>query len=141
MNMARKNLIYFIVHTAVGVIIVLLALLGVLGFNEDFANGVIWGASSGFIVTGILGIVSSLRLMRNPKKARMAEMAKNEERNVMIRTKTHASIFYVSLYSECAAVLITAFTGFKEVSVAFAILIVLQIICYIAFATYYSKKY
>lgn len=141
MNMARKSLIYFIVHTAVGVAVLLLVVSGALNLTEKFANGVIWGVLGGFIVTGALGILYAVHLMRHPQKAKMAEIAKNEERTVMIRTKTHAAIFYVSLYTECAAILVTAFTGFREIALAFTVLLIIQAVCYIVFASYYAKKY
>jgi hypothetical protein len=141
MNFSSKNIAAFIVQTAVGVAILLWVLLGHLNLSKDFSSGIIWGVSSGFIAVGIAGIAQSIYMSRHPEKARAAEIVKNEERNVMIRTKTHAAVYYVSIYAECAVILAGALTGFMEVAIAFFFLLVIQIVCFCVFATYYSKKY
>jgi len=78
MNYAKKTLIYFIGHTTIGVIALLFALISNL--SEGYREGVISGISGGFIFTGIMGIIVSIKLIKNPKKALEVEIAKTEER-------------------------------------------------------------
>lgn len=99
------------------------------------------GVAGGFITTGIMGIFYSFRLMKDPKKAKEVEIYKNEERNQFIRLKTHSAIFTVNLYAQCLVILVAGFWGYKEISLVLAGLLVIQLIVYIGFANYYTKKY
>ncbi|WP_434512137.1 hypothetical protein [Desulfitobacterium sp. AusDCA] len=139
MNYAKKTLLYFIGHTAVGIIALLYALIS--NFSDGYREGVISGAVGGFIITGVLGIIVSLRLIRNPKRAAEVEIAKNEERTQLIRMKTNTAIHTVMIYAESAGTLITGLLGFREICLTLATILIVQIILYIGFAYYYYQKY
>jgi hypothetical protein len=139
MNYAKKSLIYFIIHTSVGVIALLFALFSHM--PEGYKSSVLFGMACGFLCSGIPGIILSIRMINNPKKALAVEIAKNEERTQFIRTKTNSSIYTVSLYAECIVTLISSLLGFKEISLIFSILLIAQLFLFIGFANYYGKKY
>lgn len=139
MNYVKKTLAYFILHTCVGIVALIVTLLGNL--PDGYKTGLISGIAGGFLLTGILGIIYSSRLLKNPQKAKAIEIMKNEERVQLIRLKTHASIFSVMLYLECLGVLVAGLLAYREVSVVLAFVLIFQLILYFGFATYYSRKY
>jgi len=139
MNYAKKTLTYFIVHTAIGIIALLFALFGHL--PDGYREGLISGISGGFICTGVLGIIASLRLMKNPKKAMEVEIAKNEERTQLIRMKTHSAIYTIMLYIQSAGTLMAGLLGFRQISITLAAILIIQIVLFIGFANYYTKKF
>lgn len=139
MNYAKKTLVYFVVHTAIGIIALLFALFS--NFSVGYREGAISGIAGGFIFTGILGIIVSINLIKNPKKALEVEIAKTEERTQLIKMKTHASIHTLMIYIISTGTLVTLFLGSREISLTLAAILIIQIILYIGFASYYSKKY
>ncbi|NLI90801.1 MAG: hypothetical protein GX434_00960 [Peptococcaceae bacterium] len=139
MNYAKRILIYFIGHTSIGVIAILYALFG--SYSDAYREGVISGIIGGFILTGILGIIVSIRLMKNPKRAAEVEIAKNEERTQLIRLKTNSAVYTVMLYAESAGTLLTGLLGFREICLTLASVLLIQVILYIGFISYYNKKY
>ncbi|NBJ14068.1 MAG: hypothetical protein FNP40_00525 [Dehalobacter sp. 4CP] len=139
MNYAKKTLIYFIGHTTIGIIALQFAFISNL--SEGYREGVISGIAGGFIFTGILGIIVSIKLIKNPKKAQEVEIAKNEERTQLIRMKTHASIHTLMIYIISIGTLVTLLLGFREISLTLAAILIIQMIMYLGFASYYAKKY
>jgi uncharacterized membrane protein len=139
MNYAKKTLFYFVGLTGIGISALLFALFSNL--FEGYREGVISGIAGGFIFTGILGIIVSIKLINNPKKALEVEIAKNEERTQLIRLKTHASIHTIMIYIISIGTLVTSLLGFREMSLTLATILIIQIILYIGFASYYAKKY
>lgn len=139
MNYVKNTLLYFIGHTAVGII----ALIYVVFSNlpDGAREGTISGIVGGFIITGILGIIISLKLMKNPQKAMEVELAKNEERTQFLRVKTNASVHTVMIYLESAATLLSWLLGFSAICLTLAAILVIQIVLFIGFVSYYNKKY
>jgi uncharacterized membrane protein len=139
MNCVKNNLLYFIGHTTIGIIALIYVLLRNL--PDGSREGMISGIVGGFIITGILGIIISLRLMRNPQRAMEIDLTKNEERTQFLRTKTNASIHTVMIYVESAATLLSWLLGFREISLTLATILAIQIVLFIGFVSYYNKKY
>lgn len=139
MNYGKKNLIFYVLFLLVGICCIIYTILQETSGKS--VNGIIIGLSSGFGVTGILGIISSVKLIRNPKKAEEIEIYKNEERNVFIREKTNSSVYTVCLYIECLAVIITGILGYKIITMTIASLILLKMILWIIIGNHYWKKY
>lgn len=139
MNHAKKSLMYFIAHTTIGIIALLVVLFSNL--PDDYKEGIVFGIAGGFIFTGILGVVTSIRLMKNPKKAKEIEIAKTEERTQLIRMKTNSTIYSIMLYIQCIGTLTAGVLGFKQISITMAVLLLVQLVLYMVFGTYYGKKY
>ena len=136
---AKHSLTSFIVLTVVGLGGLLYAIFWLP--RDNYQQGLIYGVTSGFLLTGILGILYSIHLMRNPKKAKEASIQKDEERTQFIRQKTAVSTAQVTLYLEAFSALIIGLMGYKEISMAIAALLMIQALVASAFAAYYSKKY
>lgn len=139
MTYLKKTLIYFIIHTFIGLIALLVAIFGNLpeGYRESMVSGI----AGGFLVSGVFGIITCLRLMKNPKKAMEAEISKTEERTQFLRMKSNSATYTISIFAESIGTLIAGLLGFREVSLALAALLIAQIIAFIGFANYYSRKY
>ncbi|MCX7711465.1 MAG: hypothetical protein N2484_16615 [Clostridia bacterium] len=139
MNYARRLLTYFIVHTTVGIIALLYILFGQL--PDSFREGMVSGIAGACIVTGIIGIIAGIRLLRNPKKAKEAELSQSEERAQFIRMKAFSSVSTIMLYVECLGTLMTGLMGFKEAAVTLASLIFIHVLLLVGFNYYYGKKF
>ena len=139
MNYARKTLIFFTVFTGVGVIALLTALFCHL--PDSYRVGLVSGTTGGFICTGIIGIITSVHLMKNPKRAAEVELGKSEERTQLIRMKTNSAIYQVMLYLESIGTLVSGLLGYKELSITLAVLLIIQVVLYIGSISYYAKKY
>ena len=139
MNYTKKTLIYFIVHTIIGFIALIFAFFGHL--PDGYREGVISGIAGGFLITGALGIIASIRILKNPIKAKAVEITKNEERTQLIRMKTHSAVFTVMLYLVSLGTLVAGLIGSREISIMLAAVLIIQFVLYIGFVNYYWKKY
>lgn len=139
MNYTKKTLIYFVFHTVIGLIAMLFAFFGNL--PDGYREGVMSGIAGGFVCTGVLGIIFSFRILKNPQRTKAVEISKNEERTQLIRMKTHSAVFTVMLYVESIGTLVAGLMGLKEISILLAIVLLFQFTLYIGFANYYWKKY
>ncbi|MFT8314634.1 MAG: hypothetical protein ABF633_10380 [Clostridium sp.] len=139
MNYAKKNLLFFTIYLSIGIIATLTAIFH--NFPDNYKQGIVSGIAGGFIVPGILGIIITLKLIKNPKKAVQVEIAKTEERTQLIGLKSKSSTYTVVLYCESIATLITGFLGYREASITIAIVLSVQVLLYIGFLCSYSKKY
>ncbi len=99
------------------------------------------GIAGGFIPTGIIGVLISVRLMASPKRAAEVELAKSEERTQLIRVKTNSATYRVMLYLESIGALAAGLLGYKELSLTLAALLAAQVVLYFGFIAYYTKKY
>ena len=135
----KHSLTSFIILTVVGLGGLIYALLALP--QDNYQQGLIYGITSGFVLTGVIGIIYNIHLMRNPKKAKEVSIQKDEERTQFIRQKTAVGTTQVSLYLEAFSALIIGLMGYKEISMAIAALLMIQAIVASAFAAYYSKKY
>lgn len=139
MKVTKKSLTYFIVFTLLGIIALLYAIFVVP--RSDYREGLIYGVSSGFVLVGIVGIVYSIYLMRNPRKAKEVEVQKNEERAQFIRMKSSTTTLMIMLYAECAGVLISGLMGFMEISITLALVLFIQMLVSLVAGMVYAKKY
>jgi hypothetical protein len=139
MKNMKKSLRSFIILTLLGIAGIIYAILFLP--QDNYQQGLIYGITSGFILTGFLGMIYSFYLMRNPKKAKEAELQKNEERTQYIRMKTASSSAQVVLFAECIATLVIGLLGYKEISLTLGVVLFVQMIIGVGFSTYYSRKY
>ncbi|HHW01211.1 MAG TPA: hypothetical protein GXX35_00065 [Thermoanaerobacterales bacterium] len=139
MNYAKKMLIYALIQTAVGIILLLATIF--IHFSDGFKEGVLSGIAGGLVSTGILGIVACLRLIKNPARAMEVEIAKDEERTLFLKAKANSASYSVTLYIEAIGILAAALAGFRETSMTLAVLLLVQLVFNMGFAYYYGQKY
>ncbi|MBI9049920.1 MAG: hypothetical protein JEZ00_10895 [Anaerolineaceae bacterium] len=135
----KHSLTSSIVITVVGISGLLYAIFWLP--RDNYQQGLIYGITSGLLLTGIIGIIYSIYLLRHPEKAKEASIQKDEERTQFIRMKTASSTSQLVLYAEALACLIIGFMGNKEISMVIAIILLSQLAIATIFSTYYSKKH
>ncbi|WMJ79224.1 hypothetical protein RBU49_10015 [Clostridium sp. MB40-C1] len=101
----------------------------------------IYGILFGFGVTGLVGLLMSLKLMRNPEKCEEIELYKNEERSVFIREKTSSKVYSIFIFIESTTIIILGFLGYKFASMIISALLLGKLVMWFILGTYYGKKY
>ena len=139
MSSTKKQLIFFMGQTAIGLVALYFAIF--VPMPDDYRSGVIYGIVGGFLTTGVLGLIASYRLMKNPTKEKAVETAKNEERTIFIRDKANSVTYLFMIYLLSAGTLIAGLMGWRIVSVTLAIILIIQGICKISALTFFAKKY
>lgn len=138
MKYAKKQLVFFIIYLIFGALIFAAAMLW---SPAEKRTGILTGIVSGFLVTGVGGIILSARLLKNPPKAQQVEIAKTEERTQLIRLKTHSAVYYVTVLLICVGTFVTEICGYWEITVTLAALLIVEVVLYVCFSVYYTKKY
>ena len=126
-----------------------LTVVGLIGWavfmflvDETKNTNLIGSFFAGFAAIGILRIIQSTKLLRNPEKAQDYEAMQKDERTVFIANKARSTAFYISILAQCIVSLIAYF--------AFDSLLVCQVLCfttcfqcliYYIFWIFYNKKY
>ena len=138
MKYAKKQLIFFIAYLAAGALICVMALLWAPAGQK---SGIVTGIVSGFLVTGVGGIILSSLLMKNPKKAEQVEISKTEERTRFLRLKTHSTVYIITVFIVCAGTFAAEICGYRDIALTLAALLIIEVILYAGIGIYYSKKY
>ena len=128
---------------------IVLASVGLVGWavfiffvKETKNTNLIGSFFAGFAAIGILRIIQSTKLLRNPEKAQDYEAMQKDERTVFIANKARSIAFYISIIAQCIASIIAYFV--------FDSLLACQLLCYITcfqcllyyvFWIIFNKKY
>ena len=139
MKKFNKSLTTYIIFTVFGAAGFLYAILFLP--RDNYQQGLIYGVTSGFMLIGILGILYSLYLMRNPKKAKEVDVQQKEERTQFIHMKTGSMTAFVMIYVECLAIVVLGLLGHMQLSLAIAAIFVTQTVISLGLKLYFSKKY
>lgn len=138
MKYVKRQIFFFIGYLIIGGLFVVAALLWApAGQREGILSGII----GGFLVTGVGGLIMSTRLLKNPQKAEQTEIMKTEERTKFLRMKTQSTVHSVTLMIVSAATLISLICGYRDITLTLSALLIIEVILYICFGTYYAKKY
>lgn len=138
MKYVKRQILFFIGYLIIGGIFAVAALLWApAGQREGILSGII----GGFLVTGVGGLFLSARLLKNPQKAEQTEIMKTEERTQFLRAKTQSAVHSVALMIVSAGTLVALICGYRDIVLALSALLIIEVILYICFGTYYAKKY
>lgn len=138
MKYVKRQLVFFIIYLIAGVLLVAAALLwSPAGQRENNVTGII----SGFLVTGIGGLILCTRLLKNPQKAEEVEIVKTEERTQFLRLKTQSAVHFVTIMLVCLGTFAAMILGYRDITITLAVLLIIEVILYVCFGTYYAKKY
>ncbi|MCY6959023.1 hypothetical protein [Clostridium brassicae] len=135
MKTLKRNLISYVVFLifAIGCF--------VYGKYVSSLNEYIYGILFGFGITGFLGLLLCLKLMRNPEKCEQMDLCENEERSVFIREKTSSKVYSIFIFIESIAIIILGLLGYKFTSIIISSLLLGKLIMWFILGTYYGKKY
>ena len=138
MKYVKRQILFFIGYLVVGALLVVAALLWSPAQQRE---GILTGIVSGFLVTGVGGLILSTRLLKNPQKAEQAEIMKTEERTQFLRMKTQSTVHSVTIMIVCAGTFVSLICGYRDITLTLSALLIIEVILYICFGTYYAKKY
>ena len=129
-----------------GIVLASVAIVGWAVFiffvKETKNTNLIGNFFAGFAAIGILRIIQSTKMLRNPEKAQDYEAMQKDERTVFIANKARSIAFYISIIAQCIASIIAYFV--------FDSLLACQLLCYITcfqcllyyvFWIIFNKKY
>lgn len=138
MKYAKKQLLFFIGYLILGGIFAVAALLWAPAGQKE---GILSGIIGGFLITGIGGLILSAHLLKNPQKAEQTEIMKTEERTQFLRVKTQSAVHSAALMIVSAGTFVALICGYTDITLTLSALLIIEIILYICFGTYYAKKY
>ena len=138
MKYVKRQILFFIGYLVVGALLVVAALLWSPAQQRE---GILTGIVSGFLVTGVGGLILSTRLLKNPQKAEQAEIMKTEERTQFLRMRTQSTVHSVTIMIVCAGTFVSLIYGYRNITLTLSALLIIEVILYICFGTYYAKKY
>ena len=135
MKYVKRQIFFFIGYLAVGALIAVAALLW---SPAEQREGILTGIISGFLVTGVGGLLPSTRLLKNPQKAEQAEIMKTEERTQFLRVKTQSAVHSVTIMIVCAGTLVSLICGYRDITLVLSALLIIEAILYICFGTFFG---
>ena len=138
MKYCKRQILFFIGYLIVGGLLVVAALLW---SPAEQREGIITGIISGFLVTGLGGIILCARLLKNPEKAEQVGVAKTEERTQFLRVKTQSAVHSVTVMLVCVGTFVAMLCGYRDITLTLSALLVIEVILYVCIGTYYAKKY
>ncbi len=138
MKYVKRQILFFIGYLVIGALLVVAVLLWSPAQQRE---GILTGIVSGFLVTGVGGLILSTRLLKNPQKAEQAEIMKTEERTQFLRMRTQSTVHSVTIMIVCAGTFVSLICGYRDITLTLSALLIIEVILYICFGTYYAKKY
>lgn len=138
MKYVKKQIVFFIGYLIIGGIFAAAALLWAPAGQKE---GILSGIIGGFLVTGAGGLFLNAYLLKNPQKAEQTEIMKTEERTQFLRVKTQSAVHSTALMIVSAGTLVTLICGYRDITLALSALLIIEVIFYICFGIYFSKKY
>lgn len=110
----------------------------ILGTFFNILRSEMPGICAGFIPTGVMGIILTLRMKSKPEKAEKLVRLKTEERRQFIRDKAGNLSFHILLYSLSVA---TILSRYISISLTFflAITVISAAVFYLFSSIMYSK--
>lgn len=138
MKYAKKQIVFFIGYLIVGALLVVAALLW---SPAEQREGIVTGIVSSFLVTGIGGLILSIRLLKTPQKAEQVEILKTEERTQFLRAKILSAVHTATIIIVCVGTFVALICGYRDITLTLSALLIIEVILFICFGTYYAKKY
>ena len=138
MKYAKRQILFFAGYLIVGALLFAAALLW---SPVEQREGILTGIVSGFLVTGVGGLILGTRLLKDPQKAEQAEITKTEERTQFLRVKTQSAVHTVTIMIVSVGTLVALICGYREITLTLSALLIVEVVLYICFGTYYAKKY
>lgn len=138
MAYVKKQILFFIGYLVIGGIFAAAALLWA---PADQREGILSGIIGGFLVTGTAGLILSTRLLKNPQKAEQTEIMKTEERTRFLRAKTQSAVHSATLMIVSVGTFVALIGGYRDIALALSTLLIIEVILYLCFGTYYAKKF
>lgn len=128
----RKELIYSLVFTLIGLI------AGVTALVFNYQKGLMIGITAGFLPTGIGSMLIYKYAGKNDKMKKNIEL-ENEERNIFINTKAGYTAFWISYWYIFAAVILNYVVKLTLQQFLITTLFFMPIVYFILTVVYHKK--
>lgn len=134
MKMIKKKITYMVILFAAGAIMIGTALF-------KGGDSMLMGMGVGLAIVSLLKAVQFIRLTRNSEKMKQYEIMQNEERLILIVTRSGYATFLITVAIEYIVMLVLLLTGQEAVASIVAEVAGLQVFCYLIMYFLYNKKY
>ncbi|MDO5575110.1 MAG: hypothetical protein Q4G60_14150 [bacterium] len=134
MKLIKKKMIYCISLMLAGIILICAAYIK----GDD---SILMGMGVGMAAIALLKTIQFFRLSRDPEKLKKYELMQNEERLILIVTRSGYLTFLITVAAEYIAMLVLVITGQEQIASIVCGIAGLQVLCYLLMYFFYNKKY
>lgn len=111
-------------------------------WENDFYSGMTSGMAGCFLVIGVIRLVRVRRWQKDPERAADYEAALKDERTVYVSNKARSMTFFVSVYVQLAAGLISIYVFDQRLlGQAFCYMTCFQCLLFTVLYRVYNKRY
>lgn len=137
----KTRLISGIIFTIAGILFFICPLADKKGIfaNEDL-RAYMYGVSAGIMGCGIAFVISAVRLMKSPEKARERQNMDNDERLISINNEAMAWTFKISICMQALLSITFAFAGEMEFAKYLGLAIAIHAAVYLIVYLFLTKK-
>ncbi len=134
MKIIKKKIIYCASTLIAGIILIIAANLK----NND---SMMLGLGTGLAVVALLKLIQFIRLARDPEKMKKYEIMQNEERLILIVTRSGYTTFMLSILAEYIAIVVLIIMEKEQIASIVCAVTGLQVLCYLIMYFLYNRKY
>lgn len=99
------------------------------------------GLGTGLAVVALLKLIQFIRLARDPEKMKKYEIMQNEERLILIVTRSGYTTFMLSILAEYIAIVVLIIMEKEQIASIVCAVTGLQVLCYLIMYFLYNRKY
>ena len=134
--MKNKKYTIYIIEMVAGVLINMLAFSGTVSDPS-----VLTGIGSGILVVGLVQLLRTMRIERDPELKKRVETASNDERYAFISMKAKEAAFAIYLIIAAVICMACLILGYEREGMTAAVSICLLVILYTIMFRILAKKY
>ena len=134
MKKIKQQAIYLGAMLLVGITMVVIA------YTSDL-NSMMAGMGTALVTVCAINLIRLRNIAKDPQRVRQMEIAQHEERSLFISNLAAKAAMVTTIGLEYAVMLVMVFLRKDEMASALGFLVCGQLLIYIFFSKYYSKKY
>ena len=134
MKKIKQQAIYLGAMLLVGITMVVIAYTGEL-------NSMMAGMGTALVTVCAINLIRLRNIAKDPQRVRQMEIAQHEERNLFISNLAAKAAMVTTIGLEYVVMLVMVFLQKDEIASALGFLVCGQLLIYVFFSKYYSKKY
>ncbi len=134
MKKIKQQAIYLTVLLVLGIIMLLCAIF--TDMNERMT-----GMGIACVLVCTIDLLRLRKMSKNPDSIKQMEILQTEERLVFIANKAARATLHLSIALQYTALIVAVFLRHNEIASLLGFLVCGQLLIYVGFSKYYSKKY
>ncbi len=135
MKRMKQRAIYYALLLVLGAVMLICALAGSQQNNMMFSTGCV------LVLVCAIKLLQLYKLSHDPEAGRKMDLACTEERAVFISNKAAKATLFGVVGLQYAAMLAALFANRNEAATLLGFLVCAQLLLYVGFSRYYSKKF